>query len=91
MANNFSWNSANNPEFIKFKTKWIPGAVVPNRCTLSGSILDCQSQRVETQMRDKLNGKLAMGQCDGWKNNAKASVVAMMVTVDNEVCNCALL
>jgi hypothetical protein len=65
--------------------KWIPGAVVPDRHTLSGSILDRQSQRVETQMKDKLNGKLATGQCDGWKNNAKVSVVTMMVTVDNEV------
>jgi hypothetical protein len=36
-------------------------------------------------MKDRLNGKLATGQCDGWKNNAKASVVAMMVTVNNEV------
>ncbi|KAH9954167.1 ribonuclease H-like domain-containing protein [Lactifluus volemus] len=35
-------------------------------------------------MRDKLNGKLATGQCDGWKNAAKASVVAMMVTVDSK-------
>jgi len=85
VANNFSWNSANNPEFIKFMTKWIPEAMVPDRRTLLGSILDRQSQRVETRMKDKLNGKLATGQCDGWKNNAKASVVAMMVTVDNEV------
>ena len=85
VANNFSWNSANNPEFTRFMTKWIPGAVVPDRRTLSGCILDRQSQRVETRMKDKLTGKLATGQCDGWKNNAKASVVAMMVTVDNEV------
>jgi hypothetical protein len=44
VANNFSWNSANNPEFIKFMTKWIPGAMVPDRRTLSVSILDHQSQ-----------------------------------------------
>ena len=86
VANNFSWNSANNLEFIKFMTKWILGAVVPDRRALSGSILDRQSQKVETRMRDKLDGKLATGQCDGWKSNAKVSVVAMMVTVDNEVC-----
>jgi hypothetical protein len=86
VANNFSWNSARNPEFIKWVTKWVPGAVVPDRRTLSGSILDRQSQRVEAQMRDDFNGKLATGQCDGWKNNAKVSVVAMMVTVDYEVC-----
>ena len=42
VANNFSWKSANNLEFIKFMTKWIPGAVVPSRRTLSGSILDHQ-------------------------------------------------
>ena len=67
--------------------KWIPEAVIPDRCTLSGSILDRQLQRVESRMKDRLNGRLAMGQCDGWKNNAKTSVVAMMVTVDNEVCH----
>ncbi|KAI9507558.1 hypothetical protein F5148DRAFT_964986, partial [Russula earlei] len=29
-------------------------------------------------------GKLAMGQCDGWKNTAKRSVVASVVTVASQ-------
>jgi hypothetical protein len=36
-------------------------------------------------MRKRMDGKLATGQCDGWKNVARASVVATMVTAEGEV------
>ena len=34
------WNAASNPQMRMFIQKWVPGAVVPDRQTLSGSILD---------------------------------------------------
>ncbi|KAH9001857.1 hypothetical protein EDB86DRAFT_2769004, partial [Lactarius hatsudake] len=51
---------------------------------LSGRFLDKEVERVEDHLRSKLDGKIATGQCDGWKNIAKASIVASMVTVDYE-------
>ncbi|KAH8981951.1 ribonuclease H-like domain-containing protein, partial [Lactarius hatsudake] len=49
-----------------------------------GRFLDKEVERVEDHLRSKLDGKIATGQCDGWKNIAKASIVASMVTVDYE-------
>jgi hypothetical protein len=36
-------------------------------------------------MKLKIQGKVGTKQWDGWKNNAKKSVVSTMVTVKNEV------
>ena len=62
-----------------------PGAVIPDRKQLSGRILDQEVESVEERMKLKIQGKVGTGQCDGWKNNAKKSVVSTMVTVENEV------
>jgi hypothetical protein len=40
---------------------------------------------VEDQVKLKIQGKMGTRQCDGWKNNAKKSVVSTMFTVENEV------
>lgn len=40
IATRSSWNTANNPQMRLFVEKWIPGAIIPDRRTLSGSILD---------------------------------------------------
>jgi len=60
------------------------GAVIPDHKQLSGQILDQEVESVE-RMKLKIQGKVGTGQCDGWKNNAKKSVVSTMVTVENEV------
>jgi hypothetical protein len=86
VANGSPWLFANNPETHIFANKWMtPGAIIPNRKQLSGRILDKEVKLVEDQMKLKIQGKIGTGQCDGWKNNAKKSVVSMMVTVENEV------
>jgi hypothetical protein len=77
---------ANNPETCIFANKWmLPGAVIPDRKKLAGHILDNKVKLTEDQMKLKIQGRVGMGQCDGWKNKAKKSVVSMMVTVENEV------
>ena len=43
------WNAANNPQMRMFIQKWVPGAVVPDRRTLSGPILDREAAKVEHQ------------------------------------------
>jgi hypothetical protein len=76
----FARNSANDPQ-IAFVEKYIPGAKVPDRRVLSGRILDGEVAKVE----ERIVGKMATGQCDGWKNVAKTSVVTSMITVEHEV------
>ena len=80
------WNAANNPQTRDFATKWLPDdIVVPERRVLSGRVLTSQVAKVEDRIREKVNGKLATGQCDGWKNIAKTSVVTTVMSVENEV------
>ena len=33
-------------------------------------------------MKSKVSGKFAMGQCGGWKNTAKTSLIALMINVE---------
>jgi hypothetical protein len=68
-----------------FVEKWIPGAELPDRRALSGRILDREVARVEARTRERIKGKIATGQCDGWKNVAKTSVVTSMITVEHVV------
>jgi hypothetical protein len=80
-----SWNSANNPQMRLFFHKWLPGSVVPDRRTLSGPILDREVQKVEDKLKEKLRGRLATFMTDRWKNKAKQSIVASMVSISSEV------
>jgi hypothetical protein len=47
--------------------KWIPGAIVPDRQTLSGPILDREAGKVEEKLKLKLKlkGRKATFQTDG--------------------------
>ena len=81
----FSWNSASNPQMRLFVEKWIPGANLPDRRALSGRILDREVAKVEARTRERIKGNIATGQCDGWKNVAKTSVVTSMITVEHLV------
>ncbi|KAH8978265.1 hypothetical protein EDB86DRAFT_2994946, partial [Lactarius hatsudake] len=78
------WNAANNPQMRLFMQKWLLGAVVPDCRTLSGPILDREAAKVEDKLKEKLKGKLAMFTTDGWKNKAKQSIVASMVSIASE-------
>ncbi|KAH9916937.1 ribonuclease H-like domain-containing protein, partial [Amylocystis lapponica] len=80
-----SWNMANNTEMQLFMEKWIPGSRVPDRRTLSGTYLNRAISDVQDRTRQKVAGKVATGQCDGWKNIAKTSVVTSVMTVEREV------
>jgi hypothetical protein len=81
----WAWNSANNPQLRQFFSKWIPGVQVPDRRKLSGAVLDAEVRKVEDRIKVKVEGQLATGQCDGWKNISKTSVIGTMITVDGEV------
>ncbi|KAG6907622.1 hypothetical protein DXG01_008158 [Tephrocybe rancida] len=79
-----AWNLVHNVELRLFFNKWIPGSVVPDLRTLSGPVLDKEAARVEDKLKQKLQGKKATLQTDGWKNKAKQSIVATMASVDFE-------
>ena len=57
IATRSAWNTANNPQVCLFFEEWIPGAIVPDRRTLSGPILDREAGKVlyltEKQERSK--------------------------------------
>jgi len=74
-----------NPQVQLFVEKWIPGAIVPDRRTLLGPILDREAGKVKDKLKLKLKGWKATFQTDGWKNKAKQAIIAMKISVDFEV------
>jgi hypothetical protein len=82
----FAWRAIDDPEMHIFMKKWA-GADVTDWKALGGQILDSEVQRVEAQMRQRVEGKVGMGQCDGWKNVAKTLVCTSMITVEKQVSN----
>jgi hypothetical protein len=85
IATRSSWNTAHNPQVRLFVERWIEGAIIPDRRTLSGPILDREAGKVEDKLKLKLKGWKATFQTDGWKNKAKQAIIATMVSVDFEV------
>ncbi|EJD34334.1 hypothetical protein AURDEDRAFT_19147, partial [Auricularia subglabra TFB-10046 SS5] len=49
---------------------------------LSGSILDREAEKCVDEMKAHVGNKFATGQCDGWKDIVRASVVATMLNVE---------
>ena len=56
-----------------------------DRRILSDRVLDKEVRKVEEVIRRKVQGKLATGECDEWKNVAKSNVVTSVMTVDGVV------
>ena len=52
---------------------------------LAGPILKEHVADVKGEIKKKVKGKMAIGQCDGWKNIAKRPLVVSMITVDYQV------
>ena len=71
IATRSSWNTAHNPQVRLFVEKWIPGAIVPDRRTLSGPILDREAGKVEEKLKLKLKGRKATFQTDGWTHSGR--------------------
>lgn len=83
---NTGWVAADRPGLHRFIQKWVgPEVVVQDRRILSGKVLDQEVQKVEDAIHRKVQGKLATGQCDGWENVAKSSIVSSVMSVENVV------
>lgn len=85
VACGFPWNSVTNPILKRFFWRWVPGVVVPSRRTISEHVLLERVIEVEAKAKVDTRGKLAMGQCDGWKNIARMPIVAMLMTTHRQV------
>ena len=85
ISSGISWNAISDVQLRHFLAKWIPGVEILDRRKLSGPILDKQVTRIISKTQLHTTGRFATGQCDGWKNIAKASVVTSMIIVDFEV------
>ncbi|KIK81315.1 hypothetical protein PAXRUDRAFT_35908 [Paxillus rubicundulus Ve08.2h10] len=51
---------------------------------MGGWLLDEHVKQVEARMWEHVKGGLVTGQCDGWKNVAKRTLVSSMMSVDFE-------
>jgi hypothetical protein len=81
-----AWVAAEKPGLHRFIQKWVgPEVVVQDRRILSGKVLDKEVKKVEDAVHHKVQGKSATGQCDGWKNVAKSSIVSSVMSIENIV------
>jgi hypothetical protein len=81
-----SWHAVDIPYWKHFFAKWVPGAILPNGDLLSGWILDGQVKKADAGTRERTMGRFGTGQCDGWKNVGKKSLITSMVNVKYQVC-----
>jgi hypothetical protein len=89
---NTAWAAADRPSLHRFIRKWVgTEVVVQDRRILAGKVLDKEVLKVEDAIRLFVQGKLATGQCDGWKNIAKSNIVTSMMTVENVVSKAILI
>jgi hypothetical protein len=91
-SSNSSFNIVSNPSFQHIMRKWAGNPPLATRQALRQKYLKEVVEEVEQDARQEMEGKLAMGQCDGWKNVAKASLVVILATVEDRVCKkCSVL
>ncbi|KAF8147382.1 hypothetical protein B0H34DRAFT_850816 [Crassisporium funariophilum] len=79
---NIAWWACKNPYWLYFFNKWVPGGIMAGQKQMSGCILDEQASIVEDVMKSCVKGKYGTGQCNGWKNIAKTSLIALMVNIE---------
>ncbi|KAI0710278.1 hypothetical protein C8Q72DRAFT_751816, partial [Fomitopsis betulina] len=81
---NIAFNVIEVPYWHYFFEKWVPSSLLPGWYTLAGCILDEEADKVLNRMKANVKGRFAMGQCNGWKNIAKTSLVASMLNVESK-------
>ena len=79
------FQALDNPQLEKFTKTWIPGMQLPSPKVAGSRVLTERVAEVEKLIQKRVEGKLAMGQCDGWKNISKTPVIAMVMTVEGKV------
>ena len=81
----WSYNSVTDPEVKKLFAMMNSHYKVPNRNKLSGPLLDREFECTQKRITERQRGHYATGQCDGWKDLSKNSLLAFLVTANGEV------
>lgn len=79
---NIPWYAVERPYWRYFFDFWMPSVPMLGREELSGRILDEEAGKCEAAMKSAVQGKFATGQCDGWKDIVKTSIIAVMMNVE---------
>ncbi|KAF8844642.1 hypothetical protein BDN67DRAFT_666973 [Paxillus ammoniavirescens] len=82
IACNMAWLAVEIPYWRAFFSKWLPGVMMPGRQELSGRVLDEQVENLLGEMKVKVQDRYGTGQCDGWKNVSKTSIIGTMINVE---------
>ncbi|KIK82178.1 hypothetical protein PAXRUDRAFT_154379 [Paxillus rubicundulus Ve08.2h10] len=56
---------------------------MPGSKQLSGRILNEEAEKVIEGMKPKVNNRFVTGQCDGWKNIVKSSIITSTINVEH--------
>ena len=83
--NNIPFHTVNSAQTELFFGEFLPQAKLPDRRTLAGSELDNLAHIATSETRDRVKGKYATGQSDGWKNIAKTPLLASTMNVAGQV------
>ncbi|KDQ08587.1 hypothetical protein BOTBODRAFT_118313 [Botryobasidium botryosum FD-172 SS1] len=81
----WAWQGAQNPEVVAPLRRYIPGASIPTRFRLLGTILDKEVKRVEDAITKRMKGSYTTTQSDGWKNIQHTHLLVFMVTGNSKV------
>ena len=71
--------------------KWVSGVTLPSQQGLLGEILDIQVEKAYSSMHQHMSGLYGTGQCNGWKNIAKSSLITSMVNTEYNISICQLV
>ncbi|KZV65826.1 hypothetical protein PENSPDRAFT_756143 [Peniophora sp. CONT] len=82
---NVAWWAVSLPFWVHFFEKYVPGADMPDRRELSGVILKAEVAKVLDKWKPDLKRRFAIGQCDGWKNVKRNSILGFMANVEFNV------
>lgn len=71
--------------FQHFLRKYARNPPIASAATLRDKYLKEVVKEIENNALQRMKGKLGMGQCDGWTNVAKTSLIAILVKVEERV------
>lgn len=84
-AASFSLSWVDNPEWIAFVQRFIPGAISPSRKVLSTRLIPRVAEDYRQTAKDFSKGQSATIQADGWTGSNFHHLLAFMITVNKRV------
>ncbi|EUC59326.1 hypothetical protein RSOL_307510, partial [Rhizoctonia solani AG-3 Rhs1AP] len=76
------WHGINHPQAHLFFQNRRPDAKLPDRHKLSDAILQREVESARDSMHKAIEGRVAIGMSDGWKNIRRNALLASLLSVD---------